>query len=176
MHPETPGWLHPPSLIGYASNGGMQGKARSMEQNLSFHAFEYAVGLVTVIIGLAVVDLATSFHKLARHRGSVTWDPLVLFAALYSLLLAITMWFKIWSIRDVAAIGHYLFYLTLCAEFFLLFMVAAASLPDDPNETCDLRSYYGQSPQATTPLVSASACLIALGNDGKRNPMGSRAA
>src|SRR5450432_4096286 len=33
-----------------------------------------------------------------------------------------------------------------------------------------------RSPQAATPLVSASARLTALRNDGKRSPMGSRAA
>ena len=131
----------------------MRIKARSVEQDLSIQAFEYAVGLFTVIIGLAVVDLATSFHKLARHRRSVTWDPLALLAALYSLLLAITMWFKIWSIRDVTALGHYLFYLTLCVEFFLLFMVAAASLPDDPSDSCDLRSYYDSNRQYLWTLI-----------------------
>jgi hypothetical protein len=125
----------------------MQNKARSVEQDLSIHVFEYTVGLFTVIIGLAIVDLATSFHKLARHRRSVKWDPLALLAALYALLLVITMWFKIWGIRDVPEIGHYFYYLTFCAEYFLLFMVAAASLPDDPKETCDLRSYYDSNRQ-----------------------------
>ena len=95
------GGLHPPLLIGYASKLGMQNKARFEEQEIRIHAFEYMVGLFTVIIGLAVVDLAASFHKLARHRRSVTWDPLALLAALYSLLLAITMWFEIWATRDV---------------------------------------------------------------------------
>jgi hypothetical protein len=95
----------------------------------------------------SVVDLATSFHKTARHRASLTWDPLALLAAVYSLLLAITMWFKIWSIRDVAAIGHYFSTLTLCVEFFLPFLIAGASLPDCPKETCDLRSYYDNNRQ-----------------------------
>lgn len=140
-------------LIGYASRRGIQNKARFVEPDLGIHAFEYMAGLFTVIIGLAVVDLAISFHKIARHRRSVTWDPLALLAALYSLLLAITMWFKIWGIRDVPEIGHYFFYLTLCAEYFLLFLVAAASLPDDPNETCDLRSYYDGNRQYLWTLV-----------------------
>jgi hypothetical protein len=124
-----------------------------VERNLDIHAFEYMAGLFTVIIGLAVVDLAISFHKLARHRRSVTWDPLAMLAALYSLLLAITMWFKIWGIRDVPETGHYFFFLTLCAEYFLLFLLAAASLPDDPNETCDLRIYYDGNRQYFWTLV-----------------------
>jgi hypothetical protein len=121
---------------------GIQNNGHPVEQDLSIHAFEYAVGLLTVIIGLAVVDLATSLHKLTRHRSTVTWDPLALLAALYSMLLIITMWFKLWAVRDDPEIRHYFFYITLCVEYLLLFLIAAASLPDDPKEPCDLRSYY----------------------------------
>ena len=81
------------------------------------------------------------------------WDPLALLAALYSLLLAMTMWFKIWGIRDVPEVGHYFVYLTFCTEYFLLFMVAAASLPDDPQETCDLRHYYESNRQYLWTLI-----------------------
>ncbi len=36
------------------------------------------MGLLSVLIGLAVVDVATSFHRRARVRGSIKWDPLTL--------------------------------------------------------------------------------------------------
>jgi hypothetical protein len=39
-------------------------------------AFEYALGLFSVLIGLAIADIATSFHRLVRSRQGVTWDPL----------------------------------------------------------------------------------------------------
>jgi len=104
--------------------------------------FDYEVGLFTIIIGLAVVDIATSFHKLMRLRRTLTWDPLVLLDALYALFLAITMWFKIWGVRTFPVLGDYLFCLTLCAEYLLLFLIAAASLPDDPHEGIDLRRFY----------------------------------
>jgi len=54
-------------------------------------AFEFALGLFAVLIGLAVADVATSFHRLMRNRTKVKWDPLALVAALYSLLLAVGM-------------------------------------------------------------------------------------
>jgi hypothetical protein len=32
-------------------------------------AFDYAMGLVSIVVGIAMSDLAVSFHKLFRHLG-----------------------------------------------------------------------------------------------------------
>lgn len=106
------------------------------------HAYEYMVGLFTIIIGLAVVDLATSFHRLMRIRTTLRWDPLTLLAAAFALMLSITMWFKLWSVRAFPVIGDYLFTLSLCMEYLLLFLIAAACLPDEPEPGIDLRRFY----------------------------------
>jgi hypothetical protein len=37
--------------------------------HLDIDAFEYAMGLFSVVIGLAVTDVATSFHALMRARA-----------------------------------------------------------------------------------------------------------
>ena len=105
-------------------------------------AFEYAAGLFSVLIGLAVVDIATSFHRLLRSKATVRWDPLALLAAVYALCLVVAMWFDLWGIRNVGATRHFLFYLSLIIQFLILFLVAAASLPDEPGEAADLREYY----------------------------------
>ena len=105
-------------------------------------AFEYAMGLFSVLIGLAVVDVATSFHRLARVRGSIKWDPLTLIVALYTLCMAVYMWFDLWGVRHFAAARHFLLYLSLVALFFVLYLAAAASLPDEANATTNLSTYY----------------------------------
>lgn len=105
-------------------------------------AFEYALGLFAVLIGLAIVDIATSFHRLLRHRSAVKWDPLALLAALYALCMAVYMWFDLWGVRHFAATRNFVFYLALIAEFLILFLIAASSLPDDVSETTNLRDYY----------------------------------
>jgi hypothetical protein len=105
-------------------------------------AFEYALGLFSVLIGLAVADVASSFHRLARGKAAVTWDPLALLAAFYALCLAIGMWFDIWTVRNVAQTRHFFFYLSMVASLFVLFLISASSLPDDPAEGSDLRQYY----------------------------------
>jgi hypothetical protein len=108
-------------------------------------AFEYATGLFAVLIGLAIVDLATSFHRLLRSSTPVRWDPLALMAALYALCLVVAMWFDLWGVRHFDATRGFLFYLTFIAEFLVLFLVAAASLPDQPSEGSDLREYYART-------------------------------
>jgi hypothetical protein len=108
-------------------------------------AFEYAMGVFSVLIGLAIADIATSFHRLMRSSAAVRWDPLTLAAALYTLCTAVYMWFDIWGARHFAATRHFLFYLALVAELFVLFLAAAASLPDDAQEGIDLREYYARN-------------------------------
>ena len=68
-------------------------------------AFEYAVGVFAVLIGLAIADVATSFHRLLRSKSTVKWDPLALIAALYALCMAIYMWFDLWGVGTLPQHG-----------------------------------------------------------------------
>jgi uncharacterized membrane protein len=116
-------------------------------------AFEYALGMVAVLVGLAVADIAMSFHRLMRRRTTVAWDPLTLIAALYALFMAIGMWFDLWAVKDVAQARHYFFFLSVIGELFVLFLIAASSLPDEAGET-DLREYYAQNRRYFWSLVA----------------------
>ena len=108
-------------------------------------AFEYALGLYSVVMGLAIADIATSFHRLLRHRLQVRWDPLVLLATLLALLVVIGMWFDLWGVREVVSTRHYLFYLVMVGELFLVFLIAAASLPDEHAGATDLCAFYEEN-------------------------------
>ena len=96
-------------------------------------AFEYALGMFAVLIGLAVADIAASLHRLLRNKGRVRWDPLALLAACYALCMAVYMWFDIWGVRHFDATRHFFFYIGLVAELFILYLIAAASLPDETS-------------------------------------------
>lgn len=117
-------------------------------------AFEYALGLFSVLIGLAVADVATSFHRLARGKARVVWDPLTLLAAFYASCLAVGMWFDFWGVRQFSATRHFFFYLWMLVDLFVLFLLAAASLPDSPAETSDLREHYAQNRRYFWTLVT----------------------
>ena len=36
--------------------------------------FEYAIGLISLISGLALADIAVSLHRLIKHRHEGRWD------------------------------------------------------------------------------------------------------
>lgn len=36
--------------------------------------FEYAVGLISLIVGLALADISVSLHRPLKHRAEVRWD------------------------------------------------------------------------------------------------------
>ena len=108
-------------------------------------AFEYALGIFAVLIGLAVADIAASFHRLLRSKSQVRWDPLALLAAAYALCMAIYMWFDIWGVRHFELTRHFYFYMGLVAQLFILYLIAAASLPDETSGVIDLREYYARN-------------------------------
>ncbi len=118
------------------------------------HAFEYSLGLFAVLIGLAVADVANSFHRLARSRFPLVWDPLALLAAGYALCMAVGMWFDLWGVRHFAATRHFFFYLWMIGSMFVLFLIAAAALPDEVHARCDLSEHYAATRRYFWTLVA----------------------
>ena len=106
-------------------------------------AGEYVAAFASIILALAVTDLATSMHRLLRARKRIKWDWLPLAVALQILLATVQFWwifFDIWSSSGRFALGEFLpDFLTL----LLLFFLASAALPDDvPADGLDLGAYY----------------------------------
>lgn len=107
--------------------------------------FEYAIGLMSIIVGLGLADLAMSLHRLLKHRTQVRWDGLAIATAAYAAYTLIRMWYALWTVREVAVLTNLFFYISLILEMFVLFLAAAATLPDDSDpvhERWDLRAYH----------------------------------
>lgn len=117
-------------------------------------AFEFALGLFSVLIGLAIADVAASFHRLMRARPRVRWDPLVLLVALFAMVITVGMWFDLWGIRNATSIRHFFLYLALAGVFFVLFLIAASSLPDEVTDGIDLRQFYERNRRYFWSLVT----------------------
>ena len=95
----------------------------------------------SIIMGVAVADQLTSLQRLLRRRKEVRWDWLLLWVAAAVLLTQIQLWWTIAGQRETAiTIGAFL---PLIIELILLFLLAAASLPDGTAaDRPDLRQYY----------------------------------
>jgi hypothetical protein len=106
------------------------------------NGFEYALGLFSVLIGLALADIAMSAHKLVRHFRTIRWDIRVILSSLLVVVVIVRMWFAFWTIRNVGAVLNFPFYLSLFIELMILFLLASSCLPDEPTEDYDLATFY----------------------------------
>jgi hypothetical protein len=104
--------------------------------------FEYALVLISILMGLALADVVVSLHRLVRSRQPVKWDGRVIIAASLVMLEVIRMWFAQWTGRDLAIAVTFGVYLGEFIQILLLVLLAYASLPDDLGETCDLGEFY----------------------------------
>ncbi len=107
--------------------------------------FEYVTGVVSVLVGLALVDMAVSLQKLLSAGPRVRWDWLLSLAALVVALNVIHAW---WSFHDLFSaerafqLGPFLPQL---GSLLLLFLLAASVLPDEvPAHGVVLADYYSE--------------------------------
>jgi hypothetical protein len=117
--------------------------------------FEYAAGLFSVIVGLGLADLGVSAHRMMKHRSQVRWDPLALATVAYVVLLLISIWYDLWGLRPFPDITGFTFYVCLLGQLFLLFLLASASLPDEPSDGYDLFAYYDREQRYIWSLLLA---------------------
>ncbi len=106
--------------------------------------YEYVLVLASIIVGLGIADLLVSLQRLLRARGRVDWDWAVPATALLVLMTNIQIW---WALYDPAVkpvtIGGFL---PILAGLILLFLVTAATLPDELGEgRFSLRDYYAEN-------------------------------
>ena len=116
-----------------------------------------------IIVGLAVADQLLSLHRLLKRRRVVIWDPLLLGVAGLVMVTLVQVWWSIAGARSteltIAEFLPMLFGLTL------LFLLAAASLPDESDasaDTFDLRKYYDEHRRYIWTLYTVSGLSMVL--------------
>lgn len=116
--------------------------------------FEYAVGLISIVVGLAIGDMGSSLHKLLRHRRTVRWDLRLVLSATYVFLVVTGMWFQFWNVRTRVDILDYALFISIVLELFVAFLMAAAALPDEPAAGLDLAQFYEENGRSLWTLVA----------------------
>jgi len=106
--------------------------------------FDYALGLLSILMGLALADVVFSFHKLVVRARTVRWDGRVLIATALVIVECVRHWFAQWTLRDDSIALTFPIYFGMFVELLLLVLLAASCLPDDPAEDCDLGAFYEQ--------------------------------
>ncbi|HEY2356348.1 MAG TPA: hypothetical protein VGH86_02770 [Phenylobacterium sp.] len=106
-------------------------------------ALQYILTLESIILGLAIGDLAKSLHTLLRARKRVRWDWLAPLTAIMITVKIANHWWSWYRFGPVASRLTFEMLLGIMATTILLYLVSAAALPDDAREQeVDLRVHY----------------------------------
>ena len=104
--------------------------------------FEYALGLISILMSLALADVVMCFHRLMRHARTVKWNGRPLLAAVLVIVEIVRIWFAQWTLRDLDIVFVFPTYAALFAHVLLLVLTAVACLPDEVGDGCDLDAFY----------------------------------
>lgn len=97
------------------------------------------------MLGLALSDLCISLNRLLDAGPKVRWDWLAPMAAVVAFLKIITQWWVWFGAARFANGVTFEMFVLLIVAVVLLFLLAAAALPDRVDESqIDLRAYYAQ--------------------------------
>lgn len=125
------------------------------------HVGEYILVLVSIVLGLALTDLAVSTHRLIRRRADIKFDAAPILAALLaSYLVFANFWGDYAHYRAVTSAALWPTLPNL-AILFVNFLIAAAALPDEWEGKMDLWQYYLATRRQFWILI-AIGTLIAL--------------
>lgn len=125
--------------------------------------FEYVLAFVSIVVGLAVADLATSLHRLLRARTRVRWDWLAPMAAVLAALTVLQFWWTFYQTGQAQVWRVYGQFLPLLALVVVLVLLAAAALPDEvPPDGLDLATYYDANARYFWTLFALLLVLAAV--------------
>ena len=125
------------------------------------HPYTFLLPLVSVLVGLAVTDVAKSLHLLLRARHRVRWDPLPLAASFVAVLTTFNLWWRLASSGDPTPYLTLGGFLPLAAQLLVLFLLNAAALPDAvPEDGLDLRAFYESNARVFWALFALHVVLL----------------
>ena len=107
---------------------------------------DFAIGLMTIITGLAIADMVASTHVLLMNRASVQWDWLAILAAIFIFMLIVSSWGISYRTMGNQMINPPLWlFVTGLSQIIPLYLAARASLPDDVGgKGIALADHYAQ--------------------------------
>ncbi len=124
-------------------------------------AFEYLLIFLSILLGLAVSDICVSLNRLLGAGTKVRWDWLAPMAAMVALAKIVTQWWVWFAASRLAKDVTFDMFFLLVVGGVLLFLMAAASLPDSVADAgVDLRAYYASASRRFWLLFCAQFLVI----------------
>jgi hypothetical protein len=119
--------------------------------------------LVSIVLGLALAELGSSFHRLMRARQRVRWDWMSLALAFVMLLETVQFWWlsQAWYAHSTGL--RLIDFLPRLCLLLLIYLLAAAVLPDEvPEEGVDLRAFYVETSRYFWSLILLLTLFIMI--------------
>ena len=92
---------------------------------------DFAIGLMTIITGLAIADMVASTHGLLMDRHRVQWDWLAVLAATFIFLMIVSSWgISYRTLGNKKINPHLWLFVVGLTQIIPLYLAARASLPD----------------------------------------------
>ncbi|HZU51022.1 MAG TPA: hypothetical protein VE968_04020 [Sphingomicrobium sp.] len=119
--------------------------------------------LVAIVLGLALAELGTSFHRLMRAGKRVKWDWMSPALAFLMLLEVVQFWWISQSWYANATELRLLEFLPRLLLLLLIYLLAAAVLPDEVQEDgVDLRAFYVETSRYFWALIVVLTAFIMI--------------
>lgn len=106
--------------------------------------FEYVAIFYGIVVAMAIETVLANLHRLLAAGKRVRWHWMAPATAVNASLVTLGEFWILWGDRN-AWTGSYSFFqfLPFALALFLMFLSAAATLPDEiPEEGIDLKAYY----------------------------------
>jgi hypothetical protein len=124
---------------------------------------EYTAAFVSIMIGLALADLATSMQRLLRAGQLVKWDILTPAAALLTAGFVINVWWTMYGALSQVERLSIASFIPELVTLVLLFCLASSALPDEVGpKGIDLRLYYENNRRWLWRLFAAYVFWVTL--------------
>lgn len=96
---------------------------------------EYLIALLSIIVGLALADLARSVRELVRPDRAVRWHWLPLLWATTVFLLILQVWWASFRVLQDEVFGRVLVFLPYLLMYLVLYLTCSFALPEPDWET-----------------------------------------
>jgi len=107
--------------------------------------FDYLVGLISIVVGLGLAEVAGGMNRLLRSSGA-KHDPLVFGPPILVALMLVAIWFDVWAVRRIPNLLTFPFFVASFAQLMVLYLLAASCIPKASVETKTLTSaHYEQN-------------------------------
>jgi hypothetical protein len=123
---------------------------------------EYITAFISIMIGLALADLATSLQRLLRAGSRVKWDMLTPAAAILVTAFIINVWWASFGALNAMSSISVAGFIPNLIALLLLFCLASSALPDEVAETLDLADYYRENRRRFWSLFAAYTAWVTV--------------